>query len=265
MQVTSALLAAFAACLATTTVQAGAAAPALTPQFAPGQTYSNVFSILHSLTADGYDESARRNGGSADYTVLASDPQSYRLHVQYRYDGRPRGDGEVRVVDDGRTNCHQRNGAEDCEPYLDGSGLVYNPLLWGPPPRQLKSGMSWTVTIKPAWELGGAEGVQKVTVVSVDAATGTVVLLREGESQGLFGEGETPQRQLTRGGKEESVTLTAGTAHWRGYTTIVKGVIFSDALLVTRDDTVRDAAGASAPARERWIMLLNAAPFPTLS
>lgn len=259
-------LAAFIApLLAVTSAQAADGAALLAPHFVTGQTISNVFSIMHSTQAQGYDELARRNGGSADYTVLAVDEHSSRLRVAYRYDGRPPGEQVTVARDAGRTNCNvDATGKEDCQPYLDGSGLVYNPLLWGDPPARLTPGMTWKVSIAPAWELGGANGVEQVSVVSVDSATGTVVLLREGESSGLFGQGESAQRKLTHEGKEETVTLTAGKAHWKGYTTIVKGVIFSDSLLVTREDTVLGSSGAPVPATERWIMLLNAAPYPTL-
>ncbi len=259
------LVALTAPLFAVTSAEAADGAAFLAPHFVQGQTYSTVFSILHSTRAQGFEELARRNGGSADYTVLASDAHGWRLRLAYRYDGRPPGEAVTVARDAGRTNCNvDATGKEDCQPYLDGSGLVYNPLLWGDPPARLTPGMSWKVNIAPAWELGGVNGVERVTVVSVDSATGTVVLLREGESSGLFGEGESAQRKLTREGKEEAVTLTAGKAHWKGYTTVVKGVIFSDSLLVTRDDTVQGANGAAVPATERWIMLLNAAPYPTL-
>jgi hypothetical protein len=255
----------WAAAVAACAVGVSHAGTPLTPQLAAGENYSNVFSILHSLTAEGYEESARRNGGSADYRVLGADTHGVHLQVHYRYDGRAAADGEAVMRDAGRSNCTLKGGREDCSPYLDGSGLIYNPTLWGAAPKVIKPGMHWQVAINTAWELGGADSRQTVTVVSVDAATATVVLLREGSSQGLFGEGESAQRQLTRAGKEETVTLSAGAAHWKGYTTVIKGVIFSDELLVTREGSVRDAAGVTTPVHERWIMLLNAAPFATLS
>jgi hypothetical protein len=56
----------------------------LTPTFIAGQTYSNVFSILSSRKAEGYDERAGRNGGSADYAVLAASPAVWRLKAAAR-------------------------------------------------------------------------------------------------------------------------------------------------------------------------------------
>jgi hypothetical protein len=236
----------------------------LVPQLAPGQTYSNVFSIMHSLKVDGYDEYVRRNGGSADYTVLAAAAQLWRVRSAWRYDGQPGGIDEAELRDGGRTACTVKADAHlSCQAYLDGSGLIYNPTLWGAVPPQLRAGQTWKVEVTPAWELGGANGVEQVTVQSVDAAAGSAVLMREGRSTGAFGEGEPQQRQLTRNGQTETLDITPGTAHWKGYTTIVRGVIFSDELLVTRDATLKARDGHTVTATERWIMLLNSAPFPT--
>jgi hypothetical protein len=247
-------------------LEASAAPPLLSAELAPGQSYGTVFSILRSVKADGYDPYAGRNGGSADYTVLSVQSNGWRLRSTYRYDGRAEGAGEVEIRDGGRTNCSLKaDGSADCQPALDASGLLYNPLLWGISPAHLSAGATWSLDIVPAWELGGAHGRQQVTVVSVDRATGTVVLQREGDSEGFFGEDEPTQRQLTRGGKTETLEVIPGKSHWKGYTTVVKGIIFSDELLVTRDSMMRNQEGQTVHASERWIMLLNAAPYPTLS
>lgn len=251
--------------LVTPSAQAAPATATLVPHFVPGQTYGTVFSIMRSITADGYDEYASRNGGSADYTIITANPDAWHMRLKWRYDGRNTGGAEVVLRDGGRTYCTLTSeGKEDCQPALDGSGLVYNPLLWGFPPKALAAGMTWKLNIKPAWELGGENGTEQVTVVSVEAARDTVVLMREGTAEGPFGEGESAQRQLTRGGHTESLDLVAGKSRWTGYTTIVKGVIFSDELLVTRDSILRTKSGDQVHATERWIMLLNAAPYPTL-
>jgi hypothetical protein len=243
---------------------AASAGAALTPQFVVGRTYSNVFSIMHSIRADGYDEHAGRNGGSADYTVLEADRKAWRLRSIWRYDGRPGGNDVIELRDAGRTQCILKaDASEECLPSLEGSGLVYNPALWGSPPKQLTRGMTWKVNIQLAWELGGANGTQQVTVVSVDASTDTVVLMREGTSEGFFGEDEPTQRQLTHEGQTETLDVAPGTAHWKGYATVIKGIMFSDSLLVTRDAVLHSKGGSAVHATERWIMLLNAAPFPT--
>lgn len=251
--------------LASSGAEAAPVSAALVPHFVPGQTYGTVFSIMRSIKADGYDEYAGRNGGSADYTIITARPDVWHMRLAWRYDGRNTGGAEVILRDGGRTYCTlTADGKEDCQPALDGSGLVYNPLLWGPPPKTLAAGTTWKVDIKPAWELGGANGSEQVTVISVEAARGAVVLMREGTAEGLFGEGESNKRQLTRDGQTETLDLIPGKSHWKGYTTIVQGVIFSDELLVTRDSTLRSKSGEQVPATERWIMLLNAAPYPTV-
>jgi len=171
----------------------------LVPQFEPGQTYSNVFSIMHSIRADGYDEYARRNGGSAGYTVLAANGTVWRLRSLWRYDGKPGGDDVIELREGGRTQCTLKtDGPKDCQPYLDGSGLVYNPALWGVPPKELTPGMTWKMIIKLPWELGGSNRTEQGTVMSIDRSGGGVVLKREGTSQGFFGEDEPTERQLIR-------------------------------------------------------------------
>jgi len=237
----------------------------LQPVFAVGQTYSNVFSIMRSIKADGYDEVARRNGGSADYTVTAVSPEGWRFQLLYRYDGTPADKLDIELREGGRTQCILgTDGKRDCKPYLDGSGLVFNPGLWGTPPAHLAPGMSWTASLKSAWELGGPNGTEKVTVVSVDPATDTVVLLREGTASGPYA-GDHGQTKLTRDGNVETFDVVPGVAHWRGYATFVKGIVFADSVLVTRYLTLKDQSGKSVRAAERMIMLLNAAPWPTLS
>ena len=126
----------------------------------------------------------------------------------------------------------------------------YSTQVYGarPPPSHLAPGVSWTVTLKNAWELGGPNGTQKVTVVSVDPTTDTVVLLREGTASGPYAD-DRRQAKLTRGGKDETFDVIPGAAHWRGYATFVKGIVFADSLLVTRDVTLKDQGGKSVPVR----------------
>lgn len=243
----------------------------LTPRFSAGQTYSNVFSILSSRKAEGYDERVGRNGGSADYAVLSGSSSAWRFRSTWRYDGRPaEHPHEVELRDAGRTSCDITDGTSACQPYLEASGLTYNPIIWGTPPKQLIAGMSWKVDIREAWELGGKNGVETVTVVRVDPLTRTATLMREGSGQGFYSEGPTSGEpstvQLSRhNGQTESFDVTPGISHWKGYTTFVEGIVFSDELLVTRDDILHGKEGKTVSVAGRRIMLLNAAPFPTLN
>jgi len=237
----------------------------LVPRFQAGQTFSTVFSILRSMKADGYDEHAGRNGGSADATVLSNSASAWRFTSTWRYDGQAEGHDQRELRDGGRTYCSLNGDAKDkCQPYLEASGLTYNPALWGVPPKQLVQGMSWKVDLTRAWELGGKNGTETVTVIHLDPLTETVTLMREGTAEGFFSEGDAATTQLNHGGQTEAFDIVPGTSHWKGYTTFVKGIVFSDELLVTRNDVLHGKNGQIVNATDRRIMLLNAAPFPTL-
>lgn len=237
----------------------------LKPQFSAGQSYSNVFSILRSVRAEGYDERASRNGGSADYTIVSANADSWSARTRSRYDGQASSDDSIEFRDNGGTYCMVNAGGKTtCNAYLEGSGLAYNAAIWGVPPKPLAPGMSWTVDLKQAWELGGSNGTEKVTVISMDPTTDTAILLREGSSEGFFAESDPHTIQLSHDGHTEMLAVKPGTSHWKGYTTFVKGVVFSDELVVTRDDVLISKSGSTVNATERRVMLLNAAPFPTL-
>jgi hypothetical protein len=125
----------------------------LTPHLKMSQSYSDVFAIAHAVKADGFDEYVRRNGGSGDYTVSTANIDAWQFRGAYHYDGQPLVPiGELR--DGGRTACSEGKYV----PYDDGTGLLYNPTLWGTPPRQLAAGVSWTIHLEKPWELGGPNG-----------------------------------------------------------------------------------------------------------
>jgi hypothetical protein len=223
----------------------------------PGHVYSNVFSISRSIKAEGFEELVRRNGGSADYTIMTADADSARFKVVYRYDGQPPGTAGGDLRDGGRTSCFDGK----CAPSTDASGLIYNPALWGTPPDRLSVGLTWTVRIGQPWELGGPNGTQTVTVVRADPAAGTATLMREGSSEGFFA-GEPTQVNMTRDGQTIALDLLPGVSNWRGYATFSNGVVISDELVVTRMDTLRSKDGQEVTGIERRIMLLNASPPP---
>jgi hypothetical protein len=88
--------------------------------------------------------------------------------------------------------------------------------------------------------------------------------MREGTAEGFFN-GEPATVQLSHDGQSESFDVTPGTSHWKGYTTFIRGVVFNDELMVTRSDLLHGKDGKTMHSDIRRIMLLNAAPFPTLS
>jgi hypothetical protein len=229
----------------------------LSPKFQRGQTYSNVFSISRSVKADGFDELVRRNGGSADYSAIGSSTDSWSFRATFHYDGQPVQQEVGYFRDGGRSYCV----GNVCNRYSDASGLLYNPALWGTPLKRLSKGMSWTVDIAEPWELGGANSRQIITVILADAISATVILMREGASNGPF-DNESTHIQLGQGGQSIALELVPGAAHWTGYATFRQGVVVSDELVVTRTDVLRGTDGREYPATERRIMLLNASPSP---
>lgn len=229
-------------------------AAALTPVFHPGERYANVFSRTIAVRADGFEDNVRRVSGSAAYRVLDGEAARPRLHIDYRYDGRAPGSGTVAFRDEGATACFDRH----CSPNTDASGLAWNPRLWGVAPAALRVGQHWSLDIAQPWELG-TRGRQTVTVVAFDARDKRVTLKREGDGDGAF-LGDTPTLTLRRDGRSQVFRMSAGHAHWTGYTTFRAGVVVSDELMVERPLTLVSDTSQRIVAQEREYILLNAAP-----
>jgi hypothetical protein len=231
----------------------------LIPQISVGDHFSNVFSIAVAINAEGFDVLARRNGGTGDYTVkqLGAN-QDLTFEISDLYDGLASEHGENIIRDGGATSCYQG----ECRTYTDASGLLYNRLLWGYPPKRLKVGMTWQVAISQPWELGPA-GTQLVTVTYLDEKNGIVTLKREGTAVGSFAN-ESPQVTLVKSGKRVTFDVKPGQARWNGFTTFKHGIVLSDELLVVRQDELHSEEAGTIKATTRRYMLLNAAPYPTL-
>jgi hypothetical protein len=231
----------------------------LQPRPSVGERLSNVFSIASSVKVAGFDELVRRNGGTADYVFVGEQSdQSLKFSDSDRYDGVYAATNAMVIRDQGAEVCVNAT----CRPYSDASGLTYNVRLWGAPPRDLHEGMSWTVDIAAAWELGPA-GTQRVSVVRLDRASRCVVLRREGSASGVFAN-EKLSVDLVQNGKTVTFQVKPGLAHWSGLTTFCHGLVFSDELLVNRTDQFEAAGTGPVTALRRRYMLLNAAPYPTL-
>ena len=248
--------------LATVSVAAYASSPSsanlFTPPLVVGEHFSNIYSIAKSTKADGFDEKVSRNSGSSDYTLKQiSAEHALTFDESDAYDGAPIGRGESVLRDQGSNVCW--NG--ECRTYTDASGLLYNRLLWGTPPTNLKPGTIWQVNIGQPWELG-PPGIQTVTVVSVNHRDGTVTLKREGASEGLAAN-EPAQVTLIRKGQPVTLEVMPGRTQWTGYTTFQHGIIRSDELLVVRADVLHSNEIGSVNATRRMYILLNAAPYPT--
>lgn len=134
-------------------VQASPAADTdfLVPRMSVGEHISNVFSIAASVKAAGFDERVGRNSGNADYTLTQiSADQSLTFVTDGVYESVPKYHAIDIIRDGGASTCFDGT----CAIYTDASSPVYNRLLWGDPPAELKTGMVWTVTIRQPWELG---------------------------------------------------------------------------------------------------------------
>jgi hypothetical protein len=145
-----------------------------------------------------------------------------------------------------------------CQLATDGSGLLFSTFLWGRPPDDLKVGDTWTVSIPQPWELGPS-GKQKVTVLSLDKVSHLIMLEREGSGTGSF-DGDKTELDLAKGGKTLHVAVTAGDAHWHGYTLFRDGIVISDELMVVRSLTLTASGQAPIAATQRQYILLNASP-----
>jgi hypothetical protein len=147
---------------------------------------------------------------------------------------------------------------DKCAPATDASGLLFNVLIWGTPPKKISVGAKWHTKISMPWELGPA-GEEDVTVVALNAASGSITLMRDGRGEGPF-DGDPAQLKLSADGKEASLDMKSGKAHWSGFTTFEKGVVVSDELLVERSLSLTSAQAGARDGMQRQYILLNKMP-----
>ncbi|WP_140805974.1 hypothetical protein [Rhodanobacter glycinis] len=241
-------------------VHAEPAATFLHPELKVGERLSDVFSKTVSTRGEGFMEKVDRISGTADYKVTGVTAKAIVFDEDDRYDGRPaRGPlHDVEILRDGITNCF----AGKCRINDQTSGLVFNPLLWGNAPEQLRAGMSWDVAISAPWEIGPA-GTEQVRVLRVDPRNGVVTLSRTGNGAGLSSDDQSreksgkPMQITTTAGRTIEVSLIPGKASWIGYTTIRKGVIVSDVIMVLRHVTLVSRSGDRFEGEQRAYTLLN--------
>jgi len=221
-----------------------------------GETFGNVFSKTVSHQGGGIDDDAHTIGGTERYEVVDPSPDRPSFRGSSRYDGRPGHVSLVEIRDTGQTTCSVTTGK--CHAYLDDSGPVFDAFLWGKPSGKLAVGESWTVKLAVPWELGPA-GTEIVTVLRVDPASHEVALKREGSGDGFFAD-EDKTLTLKKAGKDFTVDVVPGAAHWVGYTVFREGLTVSDELLETRSLTVSSDAFGQAVVSERQFTLLDQSP-----
>jgi hypothetical protein len=226
----------------------------LRPALAKDQTISQVFSRTISTTGPGIDPLVKRISGTGTYRVTAVGEHEYSFDAKFLYDGRPASVGAVQIRKDGRESCWENQ----CSIATDASGLLFNPLLWGAPSGTISLGTKWHTQIALPWELG-PQGDEDVTVVSLDPATGTITLLRQGSGDGAF-DHDAAQLKVTSKGAEYTVDVKPGHASWSGYTIFSKGIVVSDELLVERTLTLSSKELGNIAASQRQYILLNKMP-----
>ena len=218
-----------------------------------GEKLGNIFSRIISYKSTDFPEVVFRVGGTGIYTVIDNNSAAPVFDGLFRYDGRPESKSKLTISDDGKTTNYDGNSATN----TDGSGVMFNSLIWGTPPAEIHKGDSWQVKIPQAWELGGA-GLQTVTVMDIDEANHTIRLQREGNSEGFY---DNDARQLTvvKDGKNIKMDITPGQSHWIGYTTFKNGLVISDELMATHSLTLT-SGDLKFDAQQREYILLNAMP-----
>ena len=218
-----------------------------------GEKLGNIFSRTIAYSGDGFTEVAYRAGGTGIYTVMNNNTAKPVFDGLFHYDGRPVSHYRIEISDSGKTVNYDGKPSTN----TDGSGLLFNALIWGNPPASIKTGDTWAVNIGQAWELGG-HGMQKVTVLDIDENNHSVRLMREGTADGFY-DNDAKQLSISKDGKTVKVTVEPGVSHWIGYTTFKDGLVLSDELMVTRPVTLTNDS-LKLEASEREYILLNAMP-----
>ena len=229
----------------------------LKPAVKAGEHLSNVFSKAVSIQGAGFDEYVKRVSGSADYTVTGVTADGIGFSQDYRYDGRPGGKGDYKVLPDGISDCFDGKCSIDDET----SGILFNALLWGPVPKDIHVGSRWTVRVAQSWELG-PPGSEEVRVVLLDPANGEITLAREGSGSGVSSDDTAREKNgkpvtITKDGKDMEVSVIPGVTRWSGYTTIRRGVIVGDVIMVERHVTLTTKTGERFEGEQRSYTLLD--------
>jgi hypothetical protein len=220
-----------------------------THDFKTGEKFGTIFSRTIAVTGDDFQPSVSRISGTGNYTVTGTTENQPDFDAAFLYDGRPENRSKTSIRDFGKTLIY--NG----QSYMntDGSGLTYNPLLWGTPPERLKSGDTWEVAINQPWELGGP-GHQRVEVIEADPATHLIMLKREGDGEGAFANDQSEIEIISKG-QHLKVKITPGKNHWIGYTVFKNGIVISDELLVTRPLTLTHDTQQFTASQRQYILL----------
>jgi hypothetical protein len=229
-------------------------APFFTAAPVQGQPIGQIFSRTISTQVSGFDWSVKRISGTGRYRLTSASKDHLLFDSEFDYDGSAPQSGITKLRLDGSESCWK----DDCGQATDASGLLFNSLIWGTPPKRISVGTHWRTTISIPWELG-PPGDEEVTVMALNALTGSVTLLRKGSGEGPFNN-DPMQLKLTAKDKQLSLNMKGGKAHWSGYATIEKGIVVSDELLVERGISLSSDETGNIAGFQRQYILLNKMP-----
>jgi hypothetical protein len=227
-------------------------------QLLKGQTFADVFSKALEVHGEGFEPYAGRFSGTEAYKVVDPDPSKPTFDTKSPAYGKPSYHAIATLSDSGQDWCESGK----CSINRQTSGPIFNPLLWGTPAGVLKPGQTWQVVITEPWEIG-PKGQETVRVLSVDPAEGIVTLEREGSGSGKSQDDEHKLSIVVKGEKLEA-TVTPGASTWSGLTTIQRGLILNDEILIRRPVTLQTAAG-TFHGEETEYTLLNLMPSTGIS
>ncbi|HEX5354450.1 MAG TPA: hypothetical protein VFW60_10245 [Rhodanobacteraceae bacterium] len=231
----------------------------LKPHVRVGERITDVYSKSFSWSGKGLKGFVWRYSGASTSTVVAVTPEAIVSDEADRTDGQaPTPPARAKVLADGNTHCYKGK----CRIDRETSGTFFIPLLWGHAPARVHAGSHWTVTIDKPWEIG-PRGTELVQVVSTDPAHGEIMLVRHGTGSGVTQDElrlmaqEHPIKITTSDGKKIAVTLHPGKATWSGYTTVRRGVIVGDEIMLTQQVQFVAKNGKAWNAELRVYTLLN--------
>lgn len=251
-------MAGLAICAAVSCTGAGAAPPDhyLTPNLKIGERLTSVFSKAVDISGPGFQEVVDRTSGTGDEVVTGINGDGITFSATVLYDGHAVQSGTDTRLEDGVSECWNGH----CAVNDSTSGLLFNHYLWGEIPDDIHAGSSWTAMIAKPWEIGPA-GTEKVRVLRLDPANGEITLLREGAGAGNSSDDlRKPEITIsTKDGRTLKVKMIPGESHWSGYTTICRGVIVGDEILVKRHVTLVAPDGETFEGEQRSYTLENLA------
>lgn len=203
----------------------------LTPAVHAGDRLDTIFSKAVAITGADFDPLVRRVSGTASDKIETVTPDAIREYESVIYDGYAAGADTVVIRDHGMTDCDTHG---KCNTNDSTSAAMFDSLLWGPVPRRVAAGSSWSVQVKTPWEIGPA-GKETVSVTRVDPRLGLITLLRTGSGTGLSS--DDARRNvftIVSHGHSLEVKLRPGAATWQGRATFVRGVTVADEITLTR-------------------------------